>query len=268
LACKDGYSALPAEDRRRLPGRMFAEKNYVLAAALFESVGEELSALGDSKLRYSRAHMHEGQVRLVNTASVLPILFRGYRGKTVADVLGVSFGDSASAAVDQLVQVVYQPSFDPEAALSLVRDDDQTVLSITAASVSLWRSAYLAWDPDFANRDRRVFSGFSGVWVGAPTWPTPFARYSPPSLRTSPSSSTFRTSDRWAAISIRASPPSSSGAVPPRGFDHQVQMTIFAPCLSVRPASSTRCRTHSPTSARCRDELSASRARRSYPAYQ
>ncbi|WP_437870433.1 hypothetical protein [Sorangium sp. So ce363] len=150
-AYEDGYSALPAEDRRRLAGRMFAEKNYVLAAALFESVGEELSALEEGKLRYSRAHIQQGHVRLVNTAAVLPILFHGYRGETVAGVLGVKFGDSASATVDQLVQVVYQPSFDPEAVLSLVLDDDRTVLSITAASVSLWRSAYLAWDPDFAN---------------------------------------------------------------------------------------------------------------------
>ncbi|WP_437299004.1 hypothetical protein [Sorangium sp. So ce426] len=88
-AYKEGYSALPAEDRRRLAGRMFAEKNYVLAAALFESVGEELSALEEGKLRYSRAHMQQGHVRLVNTSAVLPILFHGYRGETVAGVLGV-----------------------------------------------------------------------------------------------------------------------------------------------------------------------------------
>lgn len=144
---RDGYSVLPAEDRRRLATRMFTEKNYALAAALFESVGEGLSALEEGKLRYARAHTHQGNARFVNTAAVLPILFHGYRAETVAEVLGVP----VSAAADKLVQVVYQPSFDPEAVLSLVLDDDRTVLSIAAASVSLWHSAYLAWDPDFAS---------------------------------------------------------------------------------------------------------------------
>ena len=86
----------------------------------------------------------------VNTAAVLPILFRGYRGETVADVLGVKLGDSVSPAADRFVQVVYLPSFDPEVTLSLALDGDRTTLSVASANISLWGAACLAWDPDRA----------------------------------------------------------------------------------------------------------------------
>lgn len=75
LPYKDGCSALPAEDRRRVAGRMFAEKIYVVVAALFESVGQEPSALESGEPRCSRAHMLRGYVRFANTAAVLPFLF-------------------------------------------------------------------------------------------------------------------------------------------------------------------------------------------------
>lgn len=146
----NGYSTLSDEHLRRLASRMFQAKNYVLAAALFEAVGEPLSTVESAKLRYARTHTQQGDDRFASTAAMLPILARGYRAPTVAEVLGVEIGDAAAVRAQRLAQVVYLPSFHPEVILSLACKDGRTLLSMDAANVNLWERACLTWDLDQA----------------------------------------------------------------------------------------------------------------------
>lgn len=144
-----GYSDLAAKDLGALAERMFAVKNYALAVAAFEMAGATLTPIEAKKLSYARAHINQGDPRFSTTAAILPILQYGYCGATIADVLDV---EPANGTAEKALQVIYRPSFDPEAILSLTLVGGQTTLSFDVASCNLWGAATLARDPEYARK--------------------------------------------------------------------------------------------------------------------